>query len=738
MAGARHCRKRSKLILEFVRCRLDLAERVLFVGGRKRRVQPLVFDLLAYLARHPRRAVSREELLQRVWRSPHVTANVVTRAVMKARRAIDDDGASPQLLRTLNRLGYRLDADVVSSPPPPRLPKAASPPSNPTHGHPAYDLAIEVELAGAASRAAASEAGTLWAVAAWLARAAGCGSVAPAATGAAPRPTGPDGARETLVLTVVLGATEASCTGRLLDAAGECLAEARRDAPAAHDALVGALADLLAPVRALVDGAPEGTWTALYASMRSEAAGDLAAALAPLPLSRPEDAGSGAIALRRARLLRATGQATPALAIAQTVLDIASLPPATRLDALLETAHGELRTCRAADAIVNCDRVLATVAGQPRRQALEVEVLLLRAEAEAERDQLARALVTARQALTVAHVRGDARELALARLGHAALRLVGDGDGQAVGDALHAAQACGDADVLARAAVLHALSLNCSRRYRESLAASKDGVPLATAAGNIELIASCRVQGLLAAVGSHRFAEAEAFARQLRETPPLDGLGRLLRALATDALEWKRDGVQPQHAEHLTRGRTAESTPGRLVLQSQACRLLVQGRVTAAQRLIRSLLLPATSPTALSLRADVAIARGDRYGCKAVLKLAASGFPGEQREAIDAAIDLAWMLLEDGRSNDDPALAALLPLVLDHGSDFPPVELLRAAVALRATPDQRAIRRWHDVLVWALPPSRRDAWPWDGEADLQRWIDGCAPTLTLRLTRMLY
>ncbi|MBQ1762105.1 MAG: winged helix-turn-helix domain-containing protein, partial [Aquincola sp.] len=98
--------------LVFDRFVLDVDRRLLLCDGQPVEAQPLVFDLLTVLARRPRKVVSRTELLALVWRSSAVSESVVARAIMKARRALRDDAQEPVLLRTVQRVGYMLQADV--------------------------------------------------------------------------------------------------------------------------------------------------------------------------------------------------------------------------------------------------------------------------------------------------------------------------------------------------------------------------------------------------------------------------------------------------------------------------------------------------------------------------------------------------------------------------------------------------------------------------------------------------
>ena len=79
--------------------------------GAEIALRPKSFDLLAVLARNPRRTLSRNELLDAVWPGVTVTDESVTQCVREVRRAIGDpDG---RLLRTVARRGYRLDLEVA-------------------------------------------------------------------------------------------------------------------------------------------------------------------------------------------------------------------------------------------------------------------------------------------------------------------------------------------------------------------------------------------------------------------------------------------------------------------------------------------------------------------------------------------------------------------------------------------------------------------------------------------------
>ncbi len=76
-------------------------------------IERRVFDLLLFLIRNRERAVTKEEIQEGVWPNTVVTETALTRAVMKARRAVGDSAVSQDLIRTLHGQGYRFVADVT-------------------------------------------------------------------------------------------------------------------------------------------------------------------------------------------------------------------------------------------------------------------------------------------------------------------------------------------------------------------------------------------------------------------------------------------------------------------------------------------------------------------------------------------------------------------------------------------------------------------------------------------------
>jgi DNA-binding response OmpR family regulator len=78
-------------------------------AGRSIRLTAKEFDLLWFLASHPRRAFSRDQLMASVWGyTAALDTGTVTVHVRRLREKIEDDPSHPRYLETVWGIGYRL------------------------------------------------------------------------------------------------------------------------------------------------------------------------------------------------------------------------------------------------------------------------------------------------------------------------------------------------------------------------------------------------------------------------------------------------------------------------------------------------------------------------------------------------------------------------------------------------------------------------------------------------------
>jgi DNA-binding response OmpR family regulator len=108
-AMLRRPRRRPAQARRVGRITIDAAAREVTVDGRPLELSPIEFDLLDALAEHPRVALTRRQLLDRVW-GPNWfgDAHVVDVHVSSLRRKLGDRDRS--LVRTVRGVGYRLDS----------------------------------------------------------------------------------------------------------------------------------------------------------------------------------------------------------------------------------------------------------------------------------------------------------------------------------------------------------------------------------------------------------------------------------------------------------------------------------------------------------------------------------------------------------------------------------------------------------------------------------------------------
>jgi TolB-like protein/DNA-binding winged helix-turn-helix (wHTH) protein/Flp pilus assembly protein TadD len=88
------------------------------------KLEPKVFDVLAYLLHHRDRIVSKDELLDKLWPGQVVSETALTRCIAAARKAVRDDGIKQKVIETQHGRGYRFIAAVTEEAEEPQAPAA--------------------------------------------------------------------------------------------------------------------------------------------------------------------------------------------------------------------------------------------------------------------------------------------------------------------------------------------------------------------------------------------------------------------------------------------------------------------------------------------------------------------------------------------------------------------------------------------------------------------------------------
>ena len=95
-------------VLRVVDLEVDTATREVRRGERRISLTAREYELLEFMARNPRRVLSRDLLLSRVWEQDHgVETNVVDVYVGYLRKKIEEPGR-PRLIQTIRGVGYAL------------------------------------------------------------------------------------------------------------------------------------------------------------------------------------------------------------------------------------------------------------------------------------------------------------------------------------------------------------------------------------------------------------------------------------------------------------------------------------------------------------------------------------------------------------------------------------------------------------------------------------------------------
>jgi DNA-binding winged helix-turn-helix (wHTH) protein len=100
------------MVLRFGDFVLDTAARALRRGDAAIDLRPKTFDLLVLLVEKSPEALSKADLLERVWPGTYVQEVNLSNAIGELRKALGDRGSSAPLIRTVHGFGYAFDAEV--------------------------------------------------------------------------------------------------------------------------------------------------------------------------------------------------------------------------------------------------------------------------------------------------------------------------------------------------------------------------------------------------------------------------------------------------------------------------------------------------------------------------------------------------------------------------------------------------------------------------------------------------
>ncbi len=100
------------MIYKFDHFEINHRLREIFCHGEQLNVEPKVYELIIYFIENHHQAISKEQLQDAIWPSLEVSETAVTRAIMKARKALTDESNPKTYIHTIHGHGYKFIADV--------------------------------------------------------------------------------------------------------------------------------------------------------------------------------------------------------------------------------------------------------------------------------------------------------------------------------------------------------------------------------------------------------------------------------------------------------------------------------------------------------------------------------------------------------------------------------------------------------------------------------------------------
>jgi len=109
-AFLRRCRETEQEIYKFADFVLDVPARVLSKNAKEIKLSPREYKLLEFFVRRPHRALTRDEILNKVWGYDcFVGPRSIDRFVTTLRNKIEPDPHNPTFIHTIRQIGYKFE-----------------------------------------------------------------------------------------------------------------------------------------------------------------------------------------------------------------------------------------------------------------------------------------------------------------------------------------------------------------------------------------------------------------------------------------------------------------------------------------------------------------------------------------------------------------------------------------------------------------------------------------------------
>src|SRR5271154_2356708 len=94
-------------------CTVNPGDGSLTSPGRSVRLEPLQMDLLVFLCSRAGQVVTKDEILETVWRGRFISDDTVKSTFYQLRKALNDSPRKPRYIETIPKRGYRVLIDPV-------------------------------------------------------------------------------------------------------------------------------------------------------------------------------------------------------------------------------------------------------------------------------------------------------------------------------------------------------------------------------------------------------------------------------------------------------------------------------------------------------------------------------------------------------------------------------------------------------------------------------------------------
>lgn len=98
------------MIYSFNNIQVDTKVYRLLINGKEVPVEPQVFSLVVYLIQNKDRVVTRDQLLDHVWKGRIVSDISINNTIKSARKVLGDDGTQQRIIKTIHSIGYQFIA----------------------------------------------------------------------------------------------------------------------------------------------------------------------------------------------------------------------------------------------------------------------------------------------------------------------------------------------------------------------------------------------------------------------------------------------------------------------------------------------------------------------------------------------------------------------------------------------------------------------------------------------------